>query len=121
MSDIIDEDYTLSPEEVKKSREDSKKREAEHNRFIDDIRWVISKPQGRRIVYWLLAICGLFRGSFIAGEDGDRITAFNEGKKDIGLQFLINLNEANPTCFLQMQTEYLGEKLKERKKEQVNG
>lgn len=119
---IENEEFFLSPEEVKERNIEKKKREAEHLRLIDDMRWVLSKPQGRRICQWLLELCGVFRGTFVAGGlEGQRATDFNEGGRDKGLAFIQLLHEANPAIVLQMQTEKLAEQMKEKKKEVSNG
>lgn len=113
----FDDDVLLEPEEVKRRAEEKKKSEHERARWLDDIRWVISKPQGRRFIWWVLSQCGFFRASYVAKDSLQ--TAFNEGRRDIGLAILIDLNEANPTVYAQMQAEYFGEKRKEKNKEKV--
>lgn len=116
-----DDDYFLAPEEAKRNRELQKKRQQERNRLIDDIKWVLSKPQGRRCVLWILSICRVWWGTYVpGGVEAQRASDFNEGRRDIGLALIELLNEANPAIVLQMQSEKLGEIMKEKNKEQDN-
>lgn len=50
--------------------------------LVDDIKWVMSSPRGRRFVWWLMGLTGVKRSSF---NNSGSITAFNEGQRNIGL------------------------------------
>lgn len=50
--------------------------------------------QQQRALNWIIEACGTYDLSFRPGDDGERDTAFAEGKRSVGLQIvkLINLN-----------------------------
>ena len=88
-----------SEEVVKKQQERDKKR---IERRKNDLRKILSIPEGRRFYWELLTKAGVFRTSFT----GTSTTYFNEGKREIGLQLLAELMEVKPEAFTQMQREY---------------
>jgi hypothetical protein len=69
--------------------------------FATDMRELLSLPAGRRIFWWLLEICGVFRSSFT----GNYTTFFNEGRREVGLQALAKINEAKPEALILMMQE----------------
>lgn len=71
---------------------------------INDVRTILKTPEGRRYYWKLLGKCGIFRSSFTPNSN---LTAFNEGKRDIGLDALIEINEADGSAFAQMQNEFV--------------
>lgn len=68
-----------------------------------DIQAVLKFPEGRRLLWRLFGLSGMFRAS-MTGES--MTTAFNEGRRDVGLVFLNDVNKADHTAFAQMQSEY---------------
>lgn len=48
----------------------------------------------QRALAWIIEACGTYDLSFRPGADGERATAFAEGKRSVGLQIvkLLNLN-----------------------------
>lgn len=68
---------TADPEVA--AREELARRREEH-----DTKWLMSHPEGRRIVWGLLEIAGVFRTSMTA----DNWTFFNEGQRNLGLQLM---------------------------------
>jgi hypothetical protein len=90
----------------KKERDDLLKRE--RTREIDDVKKVISSPEGRRFLWKLMGEAGVFRSSFTGNSE----TFFNEGKRSIGLLILSEVNNANLGAFTQMQNESVNEQKK---------
>lgn len=62
---------------------------------------LMASKQGRSYTWWLLGLCGVFRTSFT----GNSATFFNEGKRDIGLHVLADLQREFPEQYLQMTKE----------------
>lgn len=94
------------PEQVKKAKQTEKRiREQE----LNDLRWILSQPQGRRHVWRLLEFCGVFKNSFT----GNSTTFYNEGMRNVGTKQLADLMEANPRAFLEMMEENIKEKEKQ--------
>lgn len=70
---------------------------------IEDIRWLMSDKRGRRIMWRLLAEAGVYRTSF---NNSGSVTAFNEGKRQIGLVLIGEVNEHAANQFLVMLKEH---------------
>lgn len=75
--------------------------ESKRNQELNDVEFVLSTPQGRRFLWRLLGVCHVFKTSFT----GNSTTFFNEGKRDIGLRLLADINEASPNSYLKMMQE----------------
>lgn len=68
----------------------------------DDFKWFMSNKRGRRIMYRWLEKTGIYRTSF---NHSGSVTAFNEGSRNIGLQFLHQIHEICPEHYLTMLLE----------------
>ena len=91
-----------------KNNEEYTKEIAEKNRQrreeeINDLRAVLSSVSGRRFIWRLLERGGVFRSSFNA--ESDSYTAFNEGRRNLGLLVLNDILEADLDAFTLMQEE----------------
>lgn len=86
--------------QVKKAR-----KEAEHGEALklDEIRKVMQSSPGRQWMYGLLERCHCYSTSFIAGAPD--ASAFREGERNIGLQLLIDIQNAAPDLYLTMIQE----------------
>ncbi|TSA28590.1 hypothetical protein D4R71_00360 [bacterium] len=83
---------------------------------IDDVRKILKTPEGRRDYWRRMGKCGILRSSFTPNSNQ---TAFNEGKREIGLDILIDINEADCSAFARMQNEYVSA-LKSKKQAKEN-
>lgn len=70
---------------------------------LNDLRAVLETRPGRRVVWRQLQRAGVFRTSFAQGIP-DR-TAFNEGRRDMGLALLAEIHELDPTLYVTMAKE----------------
>lgn len=70
---------------------------------LEDLRWLLGHPQGRRIVTRLLDEAGVFRSSF---NHSGSLMAFNEGKRHIGLFLTGELMEASADGYLKILKEF---------------
>ncbi len=68
---------------------------------LADIKRILDTDFGRRFVWRLLGLAGVFQTSFT----GNSTTFFNEGKRDIGLKILADVSEAKPEAYIQMAQE----------------
>ncbi len=59
-------------------------------------------PEGRMWMWDLLTLCGIFHSSF--SIDALRC-AFNEGRRDIGLRLLAEINQLSPEFYIRMVQE----------------
>lgn len=72
-------------------------------REMEDLRWLLGHPQGRRLVSRLLAEAGVFRSSF---NHSGSLMAFNEGKRHVGLWLTGELMEANADGYMRVLKEF---------------
>lgn len=70
---------------------------------IEDIQWLMADKRGRRIMWRLLAEAGIYRTSF---NNSGSVTAFNEGKRQIGLVLIAEINDHAANQFLVMLKEH---------------
>lgn len=91
------------------------------DRENSDARHQLKSPEGRRQYWKDLVVCGIFRTSMAfdaKGQYDPYVTAFNEGRRSIGLEKLDTLMTAKPDAFYQMQQEHLSEKKMEESQEE---
>jgi len=70
---------------------------------IEDVKWLMADKRGRRIMWRLLAEAGVYRTSF---NNSGSVTAFNEGKRHIGLVLISEVNDHAAHQFLVMLKEH---------------
>lgn len=70
---------------------------------IDDLKWLMSNAQGRRIASRILERTGNRRSTF---HTSGSVMAFNEGRRDIGLWFESELVAADDRGYFKMLREY---------------
>jgi hypothetical protein len=92
-------------QDTKQQQEEIDRIARERIRHLNDIRKIVSMPEGRRIYFWTLKESGIFRSSFT----GNSSTFFNEGARNIGLIMLRDLMEAKPEVLTQMMYENYSE------------
>ena len=88
---------TVDPEQVENAKR-KEKRGAE--RDLDDVRWVLSDPRGRRFYWRLMGHCSTFKS--IIGTDA-HMTYANAGRQDVGHFLLEQIELARPEALLEMQ------------------
>lgn len=87
-------------------REKSKESQADK-----DLQWLLSEERGRRFLWGLFdaARCNVFGSSFAATQtDGaydPGSTAFNEGRRSIGIDYLLDAQRVAPTEYARMVAE----------------
>jgi hypothetical protein len=69
--------------------------------FFRDLFWLLDQPAGRRVLWWILDISGIYRSSFT----GNSTTFFNEGRREVGLTLLAKISETKPEALILMMQE----------------
>jgi hypothetical protein len=105
-------DPLLDIDAQKKAEKEKKDQEFFKKRRISDLRKLLKQPEFRRFIWDQLSETGLFRASFTSDA---RISDWNEGKRDIGLKLLVDLNEADIKVFAQIQSEFVAESIQREK------
>lgn len=78
------------------------KREADElKQRLNDIKTIGATPSGLRLFNWILGLTGLYSSCFT----GNSTTFFNEGKRDIGLQILEAITEADAEIYVNILRE----------------
>lgn len=97
MSDDPTDIAALDRKQEAKREEDRQYRQ----RMAADWKWLIAQKRGRRLIWRLLSMTGMFRSSFT----GNSQTFFNEGARNIGLQVTAILTEHCPEDYAKMFVE----------------
>jgi hypothetical protein len=95
------------PTDLNRQERDAEAEEAvareRRRKELEDLRWLLGHPQGRRIVTRLLDEAGVYRSSF---NHSGSVMAFNEGKRHMGLFLIAELIEASPDGFMKVLKEH---------------
>ena len=83
-------------------REAGKRERWTREQELADIRHLLSLVQFRRFVWRYLGRCGLYQTSF---SDAANQTYFLEGKRQVGLEIMADITEADPDSYLRMMNE----------------
>lgn len=94
----------IDPTEPDQQQEADKAKAAKRvQRDIEDLKWTMQDPRGRRLIARLLDRTGTMRSSF---HTSGSVMAFNEGRRDIGLFLTAELLEHTPTDYTRLLNEY---------------
>lgn len=97
----------VDPTDTRAQERDAEAQEAgaraRRERELNDLRWLLAHPQGRRIASRLLDRAGVFRSSF---NTSGSVMAFSEGKRDAGLFLMAELTDASPDGLTKVLNEY---------------
>lgn len=95
------------PTDLKRQEREAEAEEAgareRRRKELEDLRWWLGHPQGRRLVSRLLEEAGVYRSSF---NHSGSVMAFSEGKRHIGLFLISELLEASPDGYMKVLKEY---------------
>lgn len=81
---------------------DQRRAELKQQRDIEDLKWLLAHPQGRRIAWQWMGDAGVFRSTF---NQSGSVMAFNEGQRAQGLKLLTSIMAHAPDAFTKMQKE----------------
>lgn len=76
-------------------------RKVERDQEKADFAWLMSDKRGRRFMWRMLEVTGVYRTSFT----GNSTTFFNEGMRNVGLQLIANIHEFAPDAYTTMLDE----------------
>lgn len=75
--------------------------ELQRTREVEDFKWLMKHEAGRRFMWRVLSMTGVFRTSMT----GDNRTFFNEGARSVGLQLMAELNDHSIEAYVKMLKE----------------
>jgi len=96
-----------SEKQVRRAVDKEKFREEQE---MNDLRFVMNNRAGRRFMYRYICKCGVFKLSAQGGSVQDQSTFLNEGRRDIGLSLLGDIQDAAPEAYSLMMSEANQEK-----------
>jgi len=102
MKDTIDNIDVFDIEAQNKKLTDEQKKERQKE--IEDIRKILKTPEGRRFLWRIWSMAGMFREPFNPNSNN---TGYNLGRMSIGRDILGDVNEADYTAFARIQQEYI--------------
>lgn len=88
--------------DVRQVKESKQKEKIRSMQDKDALNWMLGHRLGRRLYWKWMGQTGVFETSYTG--DNNR-TNFNEGKRQIGLKMLSELNAVKPEAYLQMVRE----------------
>ena len=97
-----DKEILLDHEKLAEERKQYERKVAEHAKYLDDWREVLSTPQGRRIVWDLLGGMGFQRDLF---NSDPLIMAMNCGQYRLATSMLKDIEEAIPGIMVRITNE----------------
>lgn len=98
----MDYDPTDLDEESEREASEQTKARNKAEQDADDIRWLMSYPQGRRLMHKLIDLSGVHSVSFT----GNSNTFFNEGRRSLGLEFMQDAYAHATDDYLMMLAEH---------------
>lgn len=85
-----------------KIKEARKKEKLARQLELEEIKWVLSSKGGRKFLWRWLGKCGVYSLSF---NQHNSVMSFNEGKRSIGNELMLEINEADSKAFVLMMQE----------------
>jgi hypothetical protein len=87
--------------------------ENQRHHELNDLRWVLDDPRGRRVLWRLMAHCHVYESLWRSDADGgDRVMLRDTGRRDVGLFIFAEVMEARESAYAQM--------MREAKKEEID-
>lgn len=76
------------------------------DRAKEDLRFVLSSPNGRRVLWGVLEKCRIYTGS---ADNSGSWTYFNEGRRSVGLDLIADIIAIDQKLFIELQKENFNE------------
>ncbi len=79
-------------------KEDRQTQKIRQDKDDNDLRFLLSSDQGRRFIWRILELCGIYKSSFTGSSE----TFFLEGQRNIGLKLISEVLRVDPESYLKM-------------------
>lgn len=83
--------------------EQAKAEQLQRYQEVEDFKWLMAYKQGRRIMWRMLGLTGLFRNAFVPGDQA--VTGFRCGEQNIGHKLLNEIHTLCPEKYHEMVKE----------------
>lgn len=101
-----DNEFYIDPNDLKKQKEADAEELRLRKRRISDIAKLLKHPEFRRFIWNMLSETGIFRASF---TNNAMQTSFLEGKRDVGLALVKDIDDADVNAIFQIRQEFVSE------------
>jgi hypothetical protein len=91
-------DEELFGPEIEQEAAEKRRQEASYNRFLRKVENVFGTDEGREVAWQLLHICGVHTSTFRKNSE----SAFLEGRRAVGLDFMKWLGDADYTLLTEI-------------------
>lgn len=95
-----------------------KKVDRRHEREMSDVRFLLTRPEGRRFIWKLMSKGRIFQEPFC--NENTNGTNYNLGRMSISRDVLNDVMEASPSSFLQLQQEHAAELVSDANQEEID-
>lgn len=96
--------HDTAAQEAAQTEQDEQRR-LHRDREVDDFKWLMGHRQGRRVMWRLLGMTGLFRNPHVPGAQSEE-TAFRCGEQNIGQQLMAEIHTIAPESYNVMVKEH---------------
>lgn len=93
-----------APEKAEQDREE--KLRLTQRREADDFKWLMADPRGRRVMWHLLSLAGVYQSSFTGNSE----TFFREGRRSMGLKIVDLIHTHCPDKYATMTKEAIDDR-----------
>jgi hypothetical protein len=83
-------------------KEAGSKKQLQKKQKQADLKFVLETAQGKRFLWGLLKKCGIFETSY---DSNPHTVYFKEGRRNLGLELIAEINDASPEALEAMMTE----------------
>lgn len=92
------------PNAADETKLEAQKQGEKHRRVgeVSDLKAILDTPHGRRFFWRILEKAGVLRTSF---DHSGAVTAYNEGRRSLGLWAWAEMEAARPEAYVQMLAE----------------
>jgi hypothetical protein len=86
------------------------KKELIQEREEAELKWVLSDPKGRAVMWRLVARCGVYQDSFT----GNSTTFYKEGRRSVGLETIVEIDHTDKNAYATMRIEAVNRELENK-------
>lgn len=95
---MIDKPLVRDSADEKQVKDATAKKKIQDYQENKDLQFILSTPQGLRVLWGLIAKCGIYEPSFTGGNE----TFYKEGKRAIGLELRKEILACDPDAYIKM-------------------
>lgn len=95
---MMDKPLVRDSADEKQVKEATARKKLQDDQDDKDLKFLLNTPQGLRVLWGLIAKCGIYEPSFTGGSE----TFYKEGKRAIGLELRKEILACDPDAYIKM-------------------